>query len=232
MTDAQGFVSRSGRSATTDRNRSAALARIADIGVLAVLRGPDPERTLAGIDALVDGGIIGIEVTYTTPDAAAVITEACRRHPDALVGAGTLLRAEQAEEAVAAGATYLVSPGTRADLTRALLATGAVVMSGALTPSEVMGAVGLGTTAVKLFPGSLGGPSYLKALRGPFPDVAFMPTGGVNAGNLGEWLDVGAFAVGVGGELCSAADLAEGRLDQITERAKQFRAVLTERRGA
>lgn len=217
----------------TDRpDRSGTLARVADVGVLAVLRGLDPERTLAGIDALVTGGVTGIEVTYTTPDAAAVIAETCRRHPEALVGAGTLLRAEQADEAVAAGATFLVSPGTRADLARAMLATDTVVMTGALTPSEVMEAVELGVTTVKIFPASLGGPAYLKALRGPFPDVAFMPTGGVSPANLGRWLDAGAFAVGAGGDLCSTADLAEGRLDQITERARRFRAALAEHRDA
>jgi 2-dehydro-3-deoxyphosphogluconate aldolase / (4S)-4-hydroxy-2-oxoglutarate aldolase len=217
----------------TDRpDRSGTLARVADVGVLAVLRGLDPERTLAGIDALVAGGVTGIEVTYTTPDAAAVIAETCRRHPEALVGAGTLLRAEQADEAVAAGATFLVSPGTRADLARAMLATDTVVMTGALTPSEVMEAVELGVTTVKIFPASLGGPAYLKALRGPFPDVAFMPTGGVSAANLGRWLDAGAFAVGAGGDLCSTADLAEGRLDQITERARRFCAALAKHRDA
>jgi 2-dehydro-3-deoxyphosphogluconate aldolase / (4S)-4-hydroxy-2-oxoglutarate aldolase len=213
-------------------DRSATLARVADVGVLAVLRGPDPDRTLTGIDALVAGGVTGIEVTYTTPDAATVIAEACRRHPAALVGAGTLLRAEQADEAVAAGAAFLVSPGTRTDLARAMLATDAVVMTGALTPSEVMEAVEFEVTAVKIFPASLGGPAYLKSLRGPFPDVAFMPTGGVSAANLGEWFDAGAFAVGAGGELCSAADLAEGRVDQITDRARQFQAALAEHRGA
>lgn len=180
-----------------------------------------------GVDALVNGGVRGIEITYSTPDAPAVIAEVTRRHGDAvLVGAGTVTAPGQAAEATAAGARFLVSPGTRPALAAEMRETGATVMLGALTPSEVMLAVELGADVVKVFPASLGGPSYLKALRGPFPDVPLMPTGGVSAGNIGEWLAAGAIAVGAGGELCSGADLAARAYDTIEAKARTFMAGL------
>ena len=168
------------------------LAKLRAAPVVAVLRAPSAEAGIRATDALVAGGITGIEITYSTPDAAAVIREVRQRHGDAVyLGAGTVLEPAQAEESVAAGAEFLVSPGTEPDLARAMLGTGVTVLSGALTPSEVMAALGLGVHVVKLFPASLGGPAYLKALRGPFPQASFVPTGGVQAGNLAEWLAAG-----------------------------------------
>lgn len=191
--------------------------------VVAVLRAPTAEAGIQATDALVAGGVTGIEITYSTPDAAAVIREIRRRHGAAVhLGAGTVLQPAQAEEAVEAGAEFLVSPGTDPDLAGAMLSTGVTVLSGALTPSEVMTALRLGVHVVKLFPASLGGPAYLKALRGPFPQVDFVPTGGVNADNLAQWLAAGAVAVGAGGELCPAAAMASGDWDTITATARQF----------
>ena len=178
--------------------------------VIAVLRAPSAEAGIRATDALVAGGITGIEITYSTPDAAAVIREVRRRHGDAVyLGAGTVLEQAQASEAVEAGAEFLVSPGTEPALAAAMLDTGVTVLSGALTPSEVMTALRLGVQVVKLFPASLGGTAYLKALRGPFPQVSFVPTGGVNAGNLAEWLAAGAVAVGVGSDLTAAGDVGQ-----------------------
>ncbi len=191
--------------------------------VVAVLRAPSAEAGIRATDALVAGGVTGIEITYSTPDAAAVIREVRRRHGDAVhLGAGTVLQPAQAEEAVAAGAEFLVSPGTEAELARTMLGTGVTVLSGALTPSEVMTALRLGVHVVKLFPASLGGPAYLRSLRGPFPSVSFVPTGGVNADNLAQWLSAGAVAVGAGGELCPATAMADGDWDTITATARQF----------
>lgn len=115
-----------------------------------------------------------------------------------------------------------MSPGTRDDLAAAMVGTGATVLLGALTPSELMQARALGAHAVKIFPSSVGGPAYLRALRGPFPDVPLVPTGGVNAGNVAQWLDAGAVAVGAGGELCSAAAMRAGEFSEITRRAREF----------
>ena len=200
-------------------------------GVVAVVRAPDPESAVLGVQALVAGGVTGIEITYSTPDAAAVIAELDRRHGDAIVlGAGTVLTAEQVREAADAGATFLVSPGSDDQLAEAMRASGRTILLGALTPTEVMHVSTLGADAVKVFPASLGGPPYLRALRAPFPDVPFVPTGGVNAGNLGDWLDAGAIAVGAGGDLCSTADLAAGRWDDLEARARRFSDALASRR--
>ena len=132
---------------------------------------------------------------------------------------------------MAAGAQFLVSPGTQESLTAAMIATGVPVFTGAFTPSEVMSAVRFGVAAVKVFPAALGGPAYLKSLRGPFPDVPFMPTGGVNAANLGDWLAAGAIAVGAGSELCPAAAMAGGRWHEIEATARSFAAALDEARS-
>jgi 2-dehydro-3-deoxyphosphogluconate aldolase / (4S)-4-hydroxy-2-oxoglutarate aldolase len=202
-------------------------------GVLAVLRAPSAKQAVQAVDALVAGGITGVEITYSTPDATEAIAESARRHGDAIyLGAGTVVTAAQAREAVDAGATFLVSPGTDEPIVTAMQETGAAVFTGALTPSEVMVAVRLGVDAVKIFPASLGGPAYLKSLRGPFPDVPFMPTGGVNAGNIKDWLAAGAVAVGAGGELCSSAAMAAGRWEQIESTAREFSAALQTARDA
>ena len=201
-------------------------------GVLAVLRAPSAALAVQAVDALVAGGVRGIEITYSTPDAARAIAESARRHGDQIyLGAGTVLTPAQADEAVEAGAAFLVSPGTDEPLVAAMRATGVAVFTGALTPSEVMAALRLGVDAVKIFPASLGGPTYLKSLRGPFPDVAFMPTGGVNAGNIKDWLAAGAVAVGAGSELCSPAAMAAGRWDQVEAAAREFSAAYRAARG-
>lgn len=200
--------------------------------VIATLRAPSTEAALGAADALLAGGVRAIEVTYTTPDVPGVLRAIRERHgDDVLLGAGTLLDPHQAEEAFAAGAGFLVSPGLDDELVAAMRATGAVTMAGAVTPTEVMRARRLGVDVVKLFPGSLGGPAHLKALRAPLPDVTYMPTGGVSADNLGEWLAAGAFAVGAGGELCPGAALAAGDFDEVRKRAERFTAALRAHRA-
>lgn len=199
------------------------LARLVATRVLAVVRAPSADSALRAADALVDGGVTGLEITYSTPDAPAVIRALVARYGDAAyVGAGTVTTARQALEAADAGASFLVSPGTLPELTGAMLGTGAVVLTGALTPTEVMTAVALGVDVVKLFPAALSGPALLRALRGPFPDVPMMPTGGVTPANLGEWLAAGAVAVGAGGDLVSSADLGAGDYAAVTAKARAF----------
>ncbi len=203
------------------------LARTRSAGVLAVLRTSSSEAALDASEAIIRGGIAGIEVTYSTPDAPAVIRELIARHGDAVVvGAGTVTTAEQAEAAAEAGAEFLVSPGTRPALARAMLETGRVVMTGVLTPSEVMEALELGVDVVKIFPASLGGPSYLSALRGPFPHAPLMPTGGVNPDNLAAWFAAGALAVGAGGDLANSASIAAADWADIETRSTRFAAAL------
>jgi 2-dehydro-3-deoxyphosphogluconate aldolase / (4S)-4-hydroxy-2-oxoglutarate aldolase len=203
------------------------LEPLAQAGVVAVVRAPDADSAVRGVQALVEGGVHGIEITYSTPDAAAVIAELNRRHGDAiLLGAGTVLTGAQAREASDAGARFLVSPGSEGQLAAAMLATGRTVLLGALTPTELMQVLVYGAHAVKVFPASLGGPSYLKALKGPFPDVPLVPTGGVNADNVAGWLEAGAVAVGASSDLCPAADLAAGRWEDLEAKARRYRDAL------
>ncbi|OJU42240.1 MAG: 2-dehydro-3-deoxyphosphogluconate aldolase [Microbacterium sp. 69-10] len=208
------------------------LSRARAAGVLAVLRAPSPESALEAADAIIRGGIPGIEVTYSTPDAPTVIRELIARHGDAAyIGAGTVTTPEQAAAAAEAGAEFLVSPGTLPALTRAMLDTGKVVMTGALTPTEVMTALELGVDVVKIFPASLGGPAYLGALRGPFPDAPLMPTGGVKPENVADWFAAGAVAVGAGGDLANSASITAGDWADLEARASSFAAALAAVRG-
>jgi 2-dehydro-3-deoxyphosphogluconate aldolase/(4S)-4-hydroxy-2-oxoglutarate aldolase len=208
------------------------LSRARATGVLAVLRAPSPELALEASEAIIRGGVTGIEVTFSTPDAPAVIRELIARHGDAAyIGAGTVTTVEQAALAADAGAEFLVSPGTLPTLTRAMLDTGRVVMTGAMTPTEVMGALELGVDVVKIFPASLGGPSYLGALRGPFPDAPLMPTGGVSPDNLADWFRAGAVAVGAGGDLANGASLAASDWADIEQRSARFAAALAATRA-
>lgn len=208
------------------------LDRARSTGVLAVLRAPSPELALEASEAIIRGGVTGIEVTFSTPDAPGVIRELIARHGDAAhIGAGTVTTVDQAEAAADAGAEFLVSPGTLPALTRAMLDTGRVVMTGAMTPTEVMGALELGVDVVKIFPASLGGPSYLGALRGPFPDAPLMPTGGVTPDNLADWFGAGAVAVGAGGDLANGASIAASDWADIEQRSARFAASLAAARG-
>ena len=197
--------------------------KVKEYGVLAVIRGPSAELTIKMVDALIAGGVKGIEITYSTPQAASVVRNLADRYgAEILLGMGTLTRPEQAEEAVRAGATFLVSPICQVELVKAMLDTGLAVMTGALTPSEVFQAYTLGSSIVKIFPGSLTGPGYIKALRGPFPYIPMMPTGGVSLENIGEWFAAGAVAVGAGSELCPKALAEAGEFDKISANARRF----------
>lgn len=201
--------------------------------MLAVLRGPSPDVTVKMVEALVRGGVCGIEITYSTPNAAEVVRQLNDQFgDDILLGMGTLTTPDHAAQAVGAGATFLVSPHTEAGLAEAMRDTGLPFMMGALTPSEVMLSHTLGSDVVKLFPGSVGGPDYMKALKGPFPDIPMMPTGGVSKDNLGAWFKAGAIAVGAGSQLCPKELALAGRFDEITAIAQDFVAAIKSAREA
>lgn len=201
-------------------------------GIIGTLRAPDADTALAAIDALVAGGIAAIEVTYTTPGAGEVIARARQRHGDGvLVGAGTIVSPDQAREAHAAGAAFLVSPGWDPDVVAAMQQTDALTMIGAFTPTEVMNLVRHDVDIVKFFPGSIGGPGALRALRGPFPTLDYIPTGGVSAANLAEWLAAGAIAVGAGSELIASDALVRRDAAALTRRAEEFVSALRAARG-
>jgi len=214
-------------------NKQDVLAKVKELGLLAVIRGPSADLTVQIVDALVAGGVKGIEITYSTPNAEQVVAALAKKYGDAiLLGMGTLTETRQAESAKAAGANYLVSPICEPELVKAMVASGLAVMAGALTPTEVFQAYRLGTDVVKIFPGSLTGPAYIKALHGPFPQIPMMPTGGVSAANVGEWFAAGAIAVGAGSELAPTNLAKEGKFDEITRRAAEFVQVVQSARAA
>lgn len=213
-------------------NKAETLQKIRELGLLAVIRGPSKELTLEMVAALVAGGVTGIEITYTTPNAAEVVAALAQRFGDQIVlGMGTLIQPAQAAEAAQAGAQFLVSPHTEPALAQAMVATGLPVMMGAFTPSELMASVQLGSDVVKLFPGSLGGPAYMKALKGPFPNIPMMPTGGVDIDNIADWFAAGAVAVGAGSQLCPKSLAVAGKFDEITAIARSFVTAVAAARG-
>ncbi len=204
-------------------NKQDVFDRVKKIGLLAVIRGPSPDLTVKMVDALVAGGITGIEITYSTPNAEEVVRELAQKYGDhILLGMGTLTKPTQVDTAMSAGATFLVSPVCEPILVRAMVSSGLLVMAGALTPTEIFQAYSLGSDVVKVFPGSLTGPAYIKAIKGPFPHIPVMPTGGVNESNVKEWFAAGVVAVGAGSELCPPALAKEGKFDEITLRAAAF----------
>ncbi|MDD5369732.1 MAG: bifunctional 4-hydroxy-2-oxoglutarate aldolase/2-dehydro-3-deoxy-phosphogluconate aldolase [Anaerolineaceae bacterium] len=208
-------------------NKTDVLQKIKELGLLAVIRGPSAELTVQMVEALVKGGVKGIEITYSTPNAEEVVRSLVKKFGDEIVlGIGTLTDPKQAITAKAAGANFLVSPICEKELVSAMAASGLATMAGALTPTEVFQAYSLGSDVVKIFPGSLAGPAYIKALKGPFPYIPMMPTGGVNAGNMADWFAAGVEAVGAGSELCPPQLAKEGKFDEITRRASEFIAVV------
>ncbi len=210
-------------------NKQTTLDKLKELGLVAVIRGPSPELTLKMVSALVEGGVLGIEITYSTPHAAQVVRSLAAQFRDRIVlGMGTLTDPGQVNEALDSGASFLVSPICEPVLGQAMINSGLPVMIGALTPTEVLAAYKIGSDVVKIFPGSLGGPAYLKALKGPFPTIPMMPTGGVSASNVGEWFAAGAFGVGAGNELCPPNLAKEGKFTEITERASQFVGAIKE----
>jgi 2-dehydro-3-deoxyphosphogluconate aldolase/(4S)-4-hydroxy-2-oxoglutarate aldolase len=213
-------------------NKNDVLDKVKQLGLLAVIRGPSPELTVKMVEALVAGGVLGIEITYSTPNAEEVVrTLAAKFGSSIVLGMGTLTKPEQALLAKEAGASFLVSPIGDAGLINGMVASGLLTMAGALTPTEVFHAYSIGADVIKIFPGSLGGPAYIKALKGPFPYIPMMPTGGVNAGNVVEWFKTGIVAVGAGSELCPPQLAKEGKFDEISQRASEFVQVVNAARA-
>lgn len=207
--------------------KQAILERVKELGLLAVIRGPSTELSLQMVDALVQGGVSGIEITYSTPDAEGVVRRIAKQYGESiLLGMGTLTRPEQADCAKAAGARFLVSPVCEPELVKSMVASGLLTMAGAFSPTEVFQAYSLGADVVKIFPGSLAGPAYIKALKGPFPYIPMMPTGGVSAANAADWFAAGVVAVGAGSELCPTHLAKEGKFSEITQRAAEFVKVI------
>lgn len=189
-----------------------------------VVRAPTADLAVKAVEAILEGGISTFEITLTVPGAVQVIESLVKRFASrALIGAGTVLSAEQAAACIDVGAQFIVSPGFDAATVELVLRRGLPCMPGALTPTEVITAWKAGVDMVKIFPCSaMGGAKYLKSLKGPLPQVKMLPTGGVNATTVHEYLAAGAAALGIGSELVDAQALAAGKLDVITARAKEL----------
>ncbi len=208
-------------------NKELILKRIKEIGLLAVIRGPSKDLTIEMVKALVSGGVIGIEITYTTPQAEEVVSELKKFYADEIIlGMGTVTAPEQTVMAKQAGANFLVSPICDPELVKAMVASGLVTMAGALTPTEIFQAYQAGVDVIKVFPGSLTGPGYLKAIHGPFPYIDLMPTGGVSKDNIQDWFEAGAVAVGIGSELCPKSLVTSGKFDEISKLATEFSQIV------
>jgi len=200
------------------------LEELARERLLAIIRGTDPAAAIEAALVLVESGIRFLEVSLVTTDALRVIAEVARRAPDSCVlGAGTVLTREDVARAHEAGARFMVTPAVAESVAEAV-AREIPVLAGAFTPTEVVTAMSMGATAVKLFPSSIGGPSYLRALRDPLPGVPFVPVGGVNAALAAEYLAAGAVAVGIGSPLVGDAARG-GDLDSLRRRCVEFLTV-------
>jgi 2-dehydro-3-deoxyphosphogluconate aldolase / (4S)-4-hydroxy-2-oxoglutarate aldolase len=213
---------------TQAASRSAVLATLREVGIIPVIRAESADVALAVVETLVEAGLAVAEVTMTVPGAIDVITTAKKRFADkVLVGAGTVTDAETARRAMDAGAEFIVSPCLVSEVIDAARRAEVAVLPGALTPTEIFDAFQQGADMVKVFPAqNVGGAAYLRALRGPFPQIPLVPTGGVTLGNIREMFEAGAAAVGVGSELISQKALAGRDYDAIGALATQFLAAV------
>ncbi|HWR34359.1 MAG TPA: bifunctional 4-hydroxy-2-oxoglutarate aldolase/2-dehydro-3-deoxy-phosphogluconate aldolase [Clostridia bacterium] len=209
------------------------LNRIREIGIVPVVRARSADEARAACEAVAAGGIPIVEITMTVPGAVQVIARLGSEFKDqVLIGAGTVLDPDAARECIAAGAQFLVSPGLDISTIEAAKTKGVLMMAGALTPTEVITAWKAGSDVVKIFPcGNVGGPKYIKALKGPLPQIPMVPTGGINLQTAGEFLNAGAEALGVGGELINAEALRARKFSVITDLAKQFVQIVRTRRA-
>jgi 2-dehydro-3-deoxyphosphogluconate aldolase/(4S)-4-hydroxy-2-oxoglutarate aldolase len=206
------------------RERAADVVRaVEEAGIVAVIRMKDPGKLRAVVDAIAEGGIRALEVTMTVPGAVELIRELGPRLPSGFVlGAGTVLDAETVARVADAGARYVVSPVFRRSVIEACHVRGLAAMPGCFTPTEILDAWDAGADIVKVFPATTLGPSYLKDVRAPLPQVKLMPTGGVTVENAGDWIRAGAVAVGVGTSLLDARAIADGRFDVLRLNAERM----------
>ena len=215
-------------------NKAEARKWLVSIGIVPVIRASSAQQALAAIDAVAKGGISVLEVTMTVPGANKVIEDVRKSMgDDVLVGAGTVLNAEAARQSLDAGAQFLVSPGFNEPTVAFARSKDVLMIAGALTPTEVISAWNAGADLVKIFPCSaVGGASYIKALKGPLPQIPLIPTGGVNLKTAADFIKAGSEALGIGGELILASALKAGTPQVISDLARQYLAIIQEARNA
>lgn len=193
-----------------------------------VVRASSAKQAMLAAEAVCAGGISIVEVTMTVPGAIEVIAELSgSMGSEVLIGAGTVLDADTAQRCIDAGAEFIVSPGFNLETVEYVNRAGKLMMAGGLTPTEVIGAWKAGSDFVKIFPcGAVGGAKYIKALKGPLPQIPMIPTGGVNLTTASDFILAGAAALGIGGELVSASALESGDLAPIVEAARGFVSIV------
>jgi len=207
------------------------IERIREVGLVPVIRASSADQAFAAVEAIRAGGIPIFEITMTVPGAIEIIRELTRRLGDdaldpVLIGAGTVLDAETAQQCIDAGAKFIVSPALDIPTIQLCRRLGVPVFAGALTPTEIVTAWKAGANAVKVFPAnSVGGATYLKSVKAPLPQIELLPTGGVNLNTAADFIKAGAFALGVG------ADLVTGDADAITLKARQYVAAVAAARA-
>jgi 2-dehydro-3-deoxyphosphogluconate aldolase / (4S)-4-hydroxy-2-oxoglutarate aldolase len=207
--------------------------RIMEVGIVPVVRAASAGEACIAAEAVCQGGIPIVEITMTVPGAVELIRDLVQNcGSEVLIGAGTVLNRDEAGRCIDAGAEFLVSPGLNLPTVAFARGAGKLIMAGALTPTEVMAAWDAGADFVKIFPcGQVGGAKYIKALKGPFPHIPFIPTGGVNLNTAAEFLEAGSVALGIGGELVQADALKANKPEIIVENARKFLAIVKHTRA-
>ncbi len=202
--------------------KEAVLSKIRSEKVVALIRANNSDGLLDCAKALADGGLTSIELTMTTPGAIRMLEKATTELPDFIFGLGTVLDAETARMGILAGAQFVVTPALRLDVITMCRRYSIPVFCGAFTPTEIVTAWEAGADAAKIFPAEFFGPSYIKSIKGPLPHIEMVPTGGVNAENVGAFLKAGAMATAAGSSLVDAKSLKDKNWAAITAKAKAF----------
>ena len=209
--------------------KASVLQRIQQIGVLPVLRAASVDTALRLAEAIAAGGVSALEITMTVPGAIGVIAQLAKERPDLLIGAGTVLDPETARMCILEGAMFVVSPALNVETIALCNRYSIAVLPGALTPTEIVTAWGAGADIVKVFPASaMGGAKYLKSLKAPLPHIPLIPTGGVSLSTAKDFLESGAFALGVGADLADEQAILAGRAADVTATARSYAQLVEE----
>lgn len=199
------------------------LKKMKEVCLVPVVRASSAARAIELARSIAQGGVTVLEMTMTVPDPLVAIRTLVKEHPEYLVGAGTVLNAEMARACIGEGAQFIVSPATNLETIAVCQQQGITVLPGALTPTEILTAWDAGADVIKVFPASaMGGAKYIKSVKAPLPQVEMVPTGGVNVATVAEFLNAGAYALGVGADLADEMAIAEGRGHEVTMTAKRY----------
>ena len=210
-------------------DKAGVLNSLQELGLVPVLRAESVDKAIALATAVAAGGVKVLEVTMTVPGAMQVIRHIVEQRPDILIGAGTVLDPETARACILEGAQFVVSPALNLKTIEMCHRYSIAVLPGALTPTEVLTAWEAGADVVKVFPaGAMGGASYLASLKGPFPQIKMIPTGGVSLATAASFLHAGAFALGAGSDLVDPKAMAAGNSNVVTDNARKYLAIVQE----